>query len=80
MMDRPDSANSQEVADSEKFVMGSDAAECVKKVKDQVQKRQEIMWNVADSGEEHAIIWEMFLTATMNAVRRHSWERISWII
>ena len=35
---QPDSANSQEVADSETFVMGSDAAEFVNKVKDQVRK------------------------------------------
>ena len=33
---QPDSANSQEEADSETFVMGSDAAEFVNKVKDQV--------------------------------------------
>ena len=47
--------------------MGSDAAKFVKKVKDQVRKRQKIMSNVADSGEEHSIIWRMFMTATMNA-------------
>ena len=35
-----DSANSQEVTDSETFVMGSDAAEFANKVKDQVRKRQ----------------------------------------
>ena len=52
-----DSANSQEVADSETFVMGNDAAEFVNKVKDQVRKRQKRMSNVADSGEEHSIIW-----------------------
>ena len=33
---QPDSANSQEEADSETFVMGSDAAEFANKVKDQV--------------------------------------------
>ena len=53
---QPDSANSQEEADSETFVMGSDAAEFVNKVKDQVRKRQKRMSNVADSGEEHSII------------------------
>ena len=47
---QPDSANSQEVADSEIFVMGSDAAEFANKVKDQVRKRQKRMSNVADSG------------------------------
>ena len=51
-----DSANSQEEADSETFVMGSDAAEFVNKVKDQVRSRQKRMSNVADSGEEHSII------------------------
>ena len=64
---QPDSANSQEEADSETFVMGSDAAEFVNKVKDQVRKRQKRMSNVADSGEGHSIIWGMFMAATMNA-------------
>ena len=56
--------------------MGSDAAEFVDKVKDQVRNRQERMSNVAESGEEHSnnmgnvhgcdvLMW------------RHSWERIS---
>ena len=49
------------------FVMGSDAAEFANKVKDQVRKRQKRMSNVADSGEEHSIIWGMFMAATMNA-------------
>ena len=52
-----DSVNYQEEAESEVFVMGSDAAEFVNKVKDQVRKRQKRMSNVADSGEEHSIIW-----------------------
>ena len=39
---QPDNANSQEVADSETFVMGSDAAEFANKVKDQVRKRQNV--------------------------------------
>ena len=56
-----------EVANSENFVMGSDAAEFANKVKDQVRKRQRRMSNVADSGEEHSIIWGMFMAATMNA-------------
>ena len=37
---QPDSVNYQEEADSETFVMGSDAAEIVNKVNDQVRKRQ----------------------------------------
>ena len=47
--------------------MGSDAAEVVNKVKDHVRKRQKIMSNVADSGEEHSIIWRIFMAATLNA-------------
>ena len=54
---KPEKVNSQEGADSEIFVMGSDAAEFVNKVKDQVQSRQKRMSNVAESGEEHSIIW-----------------------
>ena len=64
---KPDKVNSQEVADSETFVMGSDAAEFVNKVKDQVRSGQKRMSNVAESGEEHSIIWGMFMAATMNA-------------
>ena len=47
--------------------MGSDAAEFVNKVKDQVRKRQKRLSNVAESGEEHSIILGMFMAATMNA-------------
>ena len=61
------SGNHQGEADSETFVMGSDAAEFVNKVKDQVRSRQKRMSNVAESGEEHSIIWGMFMAATMNA-------------
>ena len=64
---KPDKVNSQEGADSETFVMGSDAAEFMNKVKDQVRKRQKRMSNVADYGEEHSIIWGIFMAATMNA-------------
>ena len=65
--EQPDKVNSQEGADSETFVMASDAAEFVNKVRDQVLKRQKRMSNVADSGEEHSIIWRMFMSATMSA-------------
>ena len=64
---QPDSVNCQEETDSETFVMGSDAAEFVNKVKDQVRKRQKRMSNVAGEGEEHSIIWGMFMAATVNA-------------
>ena len=47
----------QEQAYSENSVMGSDAAEFVNKVKDQVRNRQKRMSNVAESGDEHSIIW-----------------------
>ena len=64
---KPEKLNHQEEADSETFVMGSDAAEFVNKVKDQVRNRQKIMSNGAESGDEHSIIWRMFMAATMNA-------------
>ena len=54
---KPDNVNNQEGAESETFVVGSDAAEFVNKVKDQVRNRQKRMSNVAESGEEHSIIW-----------------------
>ena len=62
-----DKVNSQEGADSETFVMGSDAAEFVNKLEGEVRSRQKRMSNVADSGEEHSIIWGLFMAATMNA-------------
>ena len=64
---KPEKLNHQEEADFETFVMGSDAAEFVNKVKDQVRSRQKRMSNVAESGEEHSIIWGMFMAAAMNA-------------
>ena len=64
---KPETLNHQEEADSENFVIGSDAAEFVDKVKDQVRNRQKRMSNVAESGEEHSIIWRMFMAATLNA-------------
>ena len=39
----------------------------VNRVNDQVRKRQKRMSNVAGTGEEHSIIWGMFMAATMNA-------------
>ena len=64
---KPERVNHQEQAYSENFVMGSDAADFVNKVKDQVRNRQKRMSNVAESGEEHSIIWGMFMAATLNA-------------
>ena len=63
---KPEKVNSQEGADSKTFVMGGDAAEFVNKVKDQARNRQERMSNVAESAEEHSIIWGMLMAATMN--------------
>ena len=57
---KPENLSHQEEADSENFVMGSDAAEFVDKVEDKVRNRQKRMSNVAESGEEHSIIWGMF--------------------
>ena len=54
---KPEKFNYQEEADSETFVMGSDEAEFVNKVEDQVRSRQNRMSNVAESGEEHSMIW-----------------------
>ena len=54
---KPERLNYQEEADSETFVMGSDAAEFVNKLKDQVRSRQKRMSNIAESGEDHSIIW-----------------------
>ena len=64
---QPDIVNYQEEAESETFVMGCDETEFLNKVKNQVRKRQNRMSNVADSGEEHSMIWGMFMAATMNA-------------
>ena len=64
---KPETVDHQEEANSETFVMGSDAAEFVDIVKDQVRNRQKRMSNVAESGEEHSIIWRMFMAATLNA-------------
>ena len=64
---KPETVDHQEEANSENFIMGSDAAEFVNKVKDQVRNRQKRMSNVAESGEEHSMIWGMFMAATLNA-------------
>ena len=61
------SVHHQEQAYSENFVMGSDAAEFVNKVKDQVRNRQKRMSSIAESCDEHSIIWGMFMATTLNA-------------
>ena len=64
---KPETVDHQEQAESESFVVGSDAAEYVNKVTDQVRNRQKRMSNVAESGEEHSTIWRMFMATTLNA-------------
>ena len=64
---QPDNVNSQEVADSQNFIMGNDAAEFVNRVNDEVRTRQKRMSNVAGEGEEHSIIWGMFMAVTMES-------------
>ena len=58
--------NSQEVANSQNYNMGSDTTEFellvesrsfVNRVNDQVRKRQKRISNVAGDGEEHSMIW-----------------------
>ena len=39
----------------------------VNRVNDQVRKRQRIISNVAGDGEEHSVIWRMFMAATMES-------------
>ena len=62
---KPVSMHHQEQAYSENFVMGSDAAEFVNKVKDQVRNRQKRMSSIAESCTEHSIIWRMFMATTL---------------
>ena len=61
------SVHQQEQAHFENFIMGSDEAEFVNKVKDQVRKRQQRMSSIAESCDEHSIIWGMFMATTLNA-------------
>ena len=72
---RPD-IDSQEVARPQIFVMGNDETELelsvesrsfVNRVNDQVRRRQKIISNVAGEGEEHSIIWRMFMAVTMES-------------
>ena len=64
---KPETLNHQAEANSGNFVMGSDAAEFVDRIKDQVRNKQKRMSNVAESGEKHSIIWGMFMAAALNA-------------
>ena len=64
---KPETVDHQEHSNFENFVMGSDAAEFVNKVRDQVRNRQKRMSNVVESGDEHSIIWGMLMATTLNA-------------
>ena len=73
---RLDNIFSQEVANSQNFFMGSDTTELeqsvesrsfVNRVNDQVRKRQKGISNVAGEGEEHSIIWGMFMAVSMES-------------
>ena len=54
---KPETVNHQEQAFFENFVMGSDAAEFVNKVKDQVRNRQKRMSSIAESCNFVPISW-----------------------
>ena len=73
---RLDNINSHEVGRLQNFVMGSDETELelsvesrsfVNRVNDQVRKRQKRISNVAGDGEEHSMIWGMFMAVTMES-------------
>ena len=72
---RPD-INFQEVARLQNFIMGSDTTELelsvesrsfVNRVNDQVRKRHKRISNFAGEGEEHSMIWRMFMAVTMES-------------
>ena len=62
-----DNVNSQEAANSQNFIMGSDATEFLNRVHDDVRKRQKRISSVTGNGEKHSIIWGLFMAVTMNA-------------
>ena len=73
---RLDNINFQEMARPQNIVMGNDETELelslesrsfVNRVNDQVRKRQKRISNVAEDGEEHSMIWGMFMAVTMES-------------
>ena len=64
---QPVSENLQGKAHFENFIMGSEITEFVNKVRNQVRIRQKRMSNIAESCNEHLIIWRMFMATTLNA-------------
>ena len=65
---KPASENVQGNANFEKFIEGSDKAEFVDKVRNQVRIRQKRMSDDAEDCTEHSIVWRMFMATTLNAV------------
>ena len=66
----------QREARPQQFVIGNDEAELelsvesgsfVNRVNDQVRKREKRISNVTEDGEKHSMIWEMFMTVTMES-------------
>ena len=66
----------QREARPQQFVIGNDEAELelsvesrsfVKRVNDQVRKRQKQISSVTEDGEKHSMIWRMFMTVTMES-------------
>ena len=73
---RPDNIISQEVSRPQNSVMGNDTTDLelsvesrsfVNRVNDQVRSRQKRISNVAGDGEEHSMIWGMFMAVTMES-------------
>ena len=55
-------------SDTTELELSAESRSFVNWVNDQVRKRQNRISNVAGEGEEHSIIWGMFMAVTMNAV------------
>ena len=73
---RFDDINSQEVARPRNFIMANEETELelfeesrsfAHRVNDQVRKRQKRNSNVAENGQEHSMIWRMFMAVTMES-------------
>ena len=53
--------------DTTELELSVESRSFVNQVNDQVRKRQKRISNVAEEGEEHSIIWRMFMVVTMNS-------------
>ena len=65
--EKPASEDTQDKANFEELIMGSDTTEFVNKVRNQVRIRQKRMSSIAENCTEHSIIWRMFMATTLNA-------------